>query len=237
MENSVKSENRSFKKSLKISIRFALIYTILSLIWIWFFGSKPEFLIEIKWVEGITKEIILPWNSWINIIPNFFGVLLFGVSLLGTLNHLSSEIKKIKGFEEINKEDKDQLISVLICEVVIVVVLGLIFGSSELTEISVGFLVIVLIFGLVLALVLALAFGLPHGLHYGLTVGLTGVLAYTLTAVFGFGLKTGLTLGLTMVLAAALIILLKILFSQKFWEGILTGFVLLFTLIFKILKL
>jgi hypothetical protein len=137
-QNGFLSENWNFKRALRVSIKIALVYVILNIIWILIFGVKLEIAFDVKLMPEITKSIILPWNSWLNIIPNFIGIVLFGISFFGVLNFFNYQVNT-------NRIDEGDLVS------------GLIFGLGA------G-----LIFGLCAGLGVGLGVGLIFGLVFGL---------------------------------------------------------------------
>lgn len=141
-QNGFLSENWTFKRALRVSIKIALLFAVFNIIWILIFGAKSEIVVNLKLTEEITKIITLPWNSWFKVIPNSIGFFIFGISLWGILNFFNYQIEK----GNIQKEG-------LTFGLTLVLALGLVVGFA------VG-----LTFGLALVLAVGLALGLIFGL-------------------------------------------------------------------------
>lgn len=190
----------TFKRALRVSIKFALIYALLNLIWVLVLGTKSEVVVNLKLTEEITKTIVLFWNSFFNIFFNFAGIIIFGISLFWILKYLNSQV-------EIGRLE---LFSGLVIGSLSGVVTSLSLDLSLGSVIVIGFgffLLTLVIFGLFSGFVVALITGL-----------ITGLVAGWLS----FGLFSGLVVSLAAVLIAGLfIVLVRLsmpLFSKKFWK-------------------
>ncbi len=198
------NENWDAKRALMVSIQVALIYACFSLIWIWIFGAKSEIVWNLKFTEEITKTIILPWNSYINISPNFIGIVLSGICFFSTLKFLNNQVEK----GNVCKSD-----------------LGLALGIALFVAFCVGFFVGIN-FGLGNALGIALFFALGFGLGIALVVGL--VVGLGIALVVGLFFTLGIALGVPFVdgLGVSLGVSLGIAFGIALVVGFRAGFFL-----------
>lgn len=87
------SEKWAFKRVLLVSIKVGMIYSALYAFSIIYAGAKPEVNWSAEISRGIFKTISLQWNSWINIIPHFCGMVLFIFSFFGILKILNQELE------------------------------------------------------------------------------------------------------------------------------------------------
>lgn len=211
------NKNWTFKRALRVSMRFSLLFAFLHLTSILIFGSKPEIIFDIQWTKEIIKTIVFPWNSWFNVIPNFIGLVLFGISLFGILDYLNYQVKQERissGYLEVG----------LFIGLTLGLVGGLIFvfflGPS--TSLSAG-----LFAGLFFVLVTRWLFGLSAGLFAGLVFELF----IGFSAVLSSGSVYGLIFGFFAGLVAGLIYLIKLIFSKRtsiFLENLFRPFFNLF---------
>lgn len=77
----------SLERASRVSSKFALLYFVLSLIWIWIFGAKPEFVINPNWFLLINRKITLPFNSGVMILLNLWGIYFFGILIYRIIEH------------------------------------------------------------------------------------------------------------------------------------------------------
>lgn len=142
------SEDWNLKRALRVSLKVALIYSVLSGIGILIFGAKPEIVINLKLTEELTKVITLPWNSWFNILPNFFGIIIFGMSIFLFVKLIDKKIFK-----------EDLVIFLFTCFVACLI-LGLVVSFFCLAASLAFGLAVSLGVGLVVSLAVSLVVGL-----------------------------------------------------------------------------
>ena len=146
----------TFKRTLRVSIRIAFLYAILSVVLILIFGSKSEIIWKRNIVEELNGIITLPWNSWFNIFPNFFGIIFSGTILI-----LFG--KFIDMFDKWTSKDKKR-------------------RNGLLNYIVAGGIILGIILGFLLAFNAGIYLGLGIGLFSGLICGLFFVLFSVLIA-------------------------------------------------------
>jgi hypothetical protein len=213
------SSDWTFKRALKISIQSAVIYAVLSVIWILVMGNKPEVVCNVRLTDNIASVYALPWDSWFNILPNFIGIILFGIAFFAIVRFIQS----------LKPESIDWAIGL---------VLGLGSGISAgvVYELPLGLPVALsslLIGGIMIGACGTLAEILGSGLnsawsfliYFGLISGSTFGLLFT---GFTYGAGISLIIGLFMGLGAILVLgffvglawIIEQLFSKKFWTSL-----------------
>jgi len=200
----------TFSRALRVSIKFAFIYAVLSVAWILIFGNKPEISFKLNLLDIICTDYILPWDSWYNIFPNFLGIILAGIAIFG--------IYKILQFLSYGFD-----IEIWNFGLEAGFFLGIVLGLVGLSS-GVGGIILALIFALIGGLYLWVITG-ERMYFFGSGLGfLISFLFFTLKLGLGYFLVSVLITILIYSLASALFLLILFLiesfFSEKFWKFI-----------------
>ena len=174
------------------SFFISVIYAAFNFVWILIFGSEQNVTWHIIQVDSINKVITLPWNSWWNLIPNFFGMFCYVFYIVWILNFIKIQVRNINYKRKIIGELFFGLFFGMGFGIIFGIVSGIVFG---------------LFFGAVIGLVFGLFFGIGFELgsrlitklHNGVIVGL--IMGFVLGILSGlflmpvFGLSLGLIIG------------------------------------------
>jgi hypothetical protein len=195
----VNSRSWTIKRALIVSAGFACIYAGLNTIWIWIFGSNSETILDMGLTKTDTFTLVLGWNSWWNILPNYLMFTAFGVFLFGVIRYIDWRFK-IKKMNDGSSEYYSFMIGLIwgiillggisseggargasIASLIFVCVFA-ILGSSkdEQAKIDPNLLDTVLSGALGIGFAWGMIFGLDHGPAFALFLGIIAFIVWTI---------------------------------------------------------